>query len=201
MKVSVERLRAAIHWYSRHCWAWMEQTKSFDYDGLRQQGTTFERLLAAWQKEVGDSPEGLPKVLEAYVAMSLSPVVTPAFNAGPADATATSSTAVEVAPDDDGTEATMLVTPNCNPGLGAKTPIELWSLALTKYKALEQCEEAYSNAKARDGDEAAESADQARAVALGNAVAALQDLGSAKVRERLLAFETERSGKLAVHYP
>ena len=127
--------------------------------------------------------------------MSLSPVVTPAFNAGPADATATSSTAVEAAQDDDGTEATMLVTPNSNPGLGAKTPIELWNLALTKYRALEQCEEDYSNAKARDGDEAAESADQARAVALGNAVSALQDMGRGKIPDRLRDFEHERSGE------
>ena len=113
------------------------------YDGLRQQVAKFEALMAAWQKEVGDSPEGLPKVLEAYVAMSLSPVVTSAFNAGPADAIATSNTALEVAPDDDGAEATILVTPNFKPGLGAKTPTELWNLALTKYKKLEQCERDY----------------------------------------------------------
>ena len=106
-----------------------------------------------------------------------SPAVTPAFNSGPADATATSNADPEVAPDDDGAEATILVTPNSNPGLGAKTPIELWNLALTKYKKLEQCEEDYSNAKAREGDEEAESVDQARAVALGNAVSAYKIWG------------------------
>ena len=127
----------------------MLQTKSFDYDGLRQQGAKFEALLDAWQKELGDSPEGVPKVLQAYAAMSLSAGVTPAFNAGPADATATSNTDPEVTPDEGGEEATILVTPNFNPGLGAKTPIELWNLALTKYKKLEQCEEDYSKAKAR----------------------------------------------------
>ena len=74
----------------------MLQTWSFDYDGLRQQGGKFEALLDAWQMELGDSPEGVPKVFEAHVAMSLSPVVTPAFNAGPADATATSNTDPEL---------------------------------------------------------------------------------------------------------
>ena len=93
-------------------------------------------------------------------AVSVCEGFTPAFNAGPADATVTSNTDPEVTREEGGEEATILVTPNSNPGLGTKTPIELWNLAITKYKTLEQCERDYVLAKAREGDEEAESANQ-----------------------------------------
>ena len=47
MMVSVERLRSGIHWYCTHCWPWMLATKEFDYEGLRQQGEHFKKLLSA----------------------------------------------------------------------------------------------------------------------------------------------------------
>jgi len=87
MLVSVERLRSGIHWYCTHCWPWMLATKELDYQGLRQQGEHFEKLLASWQKEIGDRSEDVPRVLRDYAATTVQKE-SRVFNQGPADASA-----------------------------------------------------------------------------------------------------------------
>ena len=95
MKVSVDRLRVAIHWYSAHWWTWMLQTRGFDYEGLRQQGSQFEKLLSAWQKEICDRAEDVSRALLEYAA-TVCQGLSPAFNAVPAGATVPCKTDSEV---------------------------------------------------------------------------------------------------------
>ena len=61
----------------------MLQTTNFDYEGLRQQGVQFEKLLAAWQQTLGDSSEYVPRVLLGY-ALTVCEGFSPAFIAGQA---------------------------------------------------------------------------------------------------------------------
>ena len=107
----------------------MLQTKNFGYEGLRQQGMQFEKLLAACQQELGDRSEDVPRVLLDYAA-TVCEGFSPALNAGPADATVPSNTDSEVTRETDGEEAASIVTPSYKPGVEERTPIELWNIAI-----------------------------------------------------------------------
>ena len=121
--------------------------------------------------------------------------VSPAFNAGPADATVSSKTDSEVTRETGGEEAAILVTPSHTPGVQELTPIELWNIALKKHKLLEQCEQICEQALATEGNDNAESADQLRAQALAKAVHALRDMGNNKQKSVSSALKRNVRGR------
>ena len=172
----------------------MLATKDFDYEGLRQQREHFERLLASWQKEIGDRSEDVPRILREYAATNVRNE-SRVFNQGPADATASAKSDPEPNKDDAREEASILIT---DFGVQNLSPIELWNKAPEKYCALERCEQLYEQAAAKGNSDGKETAEQQRAIALAEAVHALRSLGNQEARRRLADFERSRAGDVVL---
>ena len=106
----------------------MEQTKYLEVLSPTRLGKHFNRILSAYAESVGHSGCGVPREIIG-AATQIDERHLPQAREGPADAVDGATTALE-------TDFSSAVI---DTGLEEVTPLQLWSVAMTKYQVLEEC--------------------------------------------------------------
>lgn len=175
MLVRLTDLREALWWYLQNHWEWMLATRNdhvLDEDHL---GARLEELLQAY--EADGLRSRLPTVPASLVRSAT------ATQCGEAEMAPEASTGAP-ASDYASTSAAYL-----DDGIEDASPLGMWTTAMRKYDVLIECEKRLLADRDPSRKDAAESA---RALALWQAVQALERLSHQNVVEQLRAFERAR---------
>lgn len=177
MRVSLKDLREALWWFCQNNWEWMIATRNdhiLDEDHL---GARLEDLLHAYEAD------GLQAHLP-LVPSSLAQSATATQCGDEADVTVQEAATGGATSDFATTSAAYL-----DDGIEDASPLGMWTAAMRKYDVLLECEKRLLADRDPSRKAASESA---RALALWQAVQALQRLSQQDVVEQLQAFERAR---------
>ena len=211
IQVSVQRLRAALHFFLTHNWQWLEMTRGHDIVSSDNLGEHFESLLEAYRESVGGADTGIPRELFAR-ADPLSEDLIDVHYDGPADATAgadseSDSPGCPGTLDAAGPSEKKQTAKACDSssaildtGLDVQSPLRLWNLAMDRYRVLQKLEDQWENA---DSGHARDEVVRQETMALRDAVVALHKLRAAEATRKLEEYRQWLEGenyKVPIHH-
>ena len=185
--VHLHHLRAALFWLVTHCWPWLEATKNQGRILQDNLGPVLENVIDKYRTSLKGKAVGVPAELQV-AATPLSSSRLAGVNLGPADCVPQHNDGEEDHQEDGFCTQRAATDSSCaviDEGEETLTPLQLWSVAMKKYKVLEECETIFNSVSAEESEKAQALRDEATAI--GQAIQQLHGLASQEMRQQLRA--------------